>query len=311
MTASGLAACDSAAADTITRLTVGSPGPDAYTLVAGTDRRDTRPRSRAGGEAEGDTPGLYGGTRNRATCDPTQLLSFLQRNPAKGKAWAAVQKVGYAALPRYIRKLTPVILRVDTLVTNHGYKGGKATSFPAVLQAGVAVLVDEYGKPVVKCNCGNPITPPDRNINPRDAKYEGPSWDRFTDRNVTVIKGRDASKGALTSITLVDTGATMSFNRPLGTMGGQDGPPAPLPPGETATPTGGPTEVPPPTGGPTDGPYTPPPGDGYTPNPDPSVPGGEPGPGDTGDPGDQQPEVPGPTPQGGTVPSGGTGGESP
>ncbi|MGH3907098.1 MAG: DUF6777 domain-containing protein, partial [Pseudonocardiaceae bacterium] len=42
----------------------------------------------------------------------------------------------------------------DTRVTNHGYRDGKATDRQAVLQAGTAVLVDEKGRPRVKCGCG-------------------------------------------------------------------------------------------------------------------------------------------------------------
>ncbi|SEG05976.1 hypothetical protein SAMN04489712_10362 [Thermomonospora echinospora] len=295
--AGGLAGCGGAAAATITRLAVGAPGPDAYTLVANTDSAGTTPRRRAGGQAEGDTPGLYGGTRNVATCDPAKLLAFLRSHPAKAKAWAAVHRIKVADLPRYVGRLTPVILRVDTLVTNHGYRAGRATSLPAVLQAGVAVLVDEYGKPVVKCNCGNPLTGPDREIDPRDAKYTGSSWRGFSDRKVTTIRPRARGKGALSSITLVNPGATMSFNRPLGTTGEQDGPPAALPPGESASPTGGPTQEPSPTGVPTDAPYSPGPGDGG-PTPEPGITEPGTGPGEPGT-GDGRPEAPAePTPNG-------------
>lgn len=46
-------------------------------------------------------------------------------------------------IPAYVARLTPVILRTDTFVTNHGFAQGRATVVPAVLQAGTAVLVDD------------------------------------------------------------------------------------------------------------------------------------------------------------------------
>ena len=66
-----------------------------------------------------------------------------------------------AGIGAYVDSLTPVVLTDDTLVTNHGYRDGHATTLPAVLQAGTAVMVDTLGVPRVKCNCGNPLTPPE------------------------------------------------------------------------------------------------------------------------------------------------------
>jgi len=265
MAVGGLGGCADDPGRVITRLAVGSPGDDAYTLVPGTDRPDVVPRPQAGGETEGDAPGLYGGTRRKAACDPDALLRFLRRNPDKGKAWAAAHGLDFSQLPHFFQKLTPVILRVDTLVTNHGYKNGEPTAFPAVLQAGVGVLVDEYGRPAVKCNCGNPLTAPPPGVDPRKARYEGASWDRFDDRTVTVIRPRDRDKGRLTTITLVDPAATMSFTRPAGTTGEQDGPPAPLPPGESPAPAGGPSRGSAPAPRPTGSVSTAPPEEGSSP----------------------------------------------
>jgi hypothetical protein len=61
---------------------------------------------------------------------------------------------------RYIRSLKPVTLTVDTRVTNHSYINGRAVPFQSILAAGSAVLVDKYGRPVVRCKCGNPLTYP-------------------------------------------------------------------------------------------------------------------------------------------------------
>jgi hypothetical protein len=125
-------------------------------------------------QASGNHVGLYGGTLNIASCDKTQLTSFLQTNPDKGAAWASTLGITQDQIPTYINSLTPVILRSDTLVTNHGFVNGQANSFPAVLQAGTAVLVNDKGEPVTKCYCGNPLTTPPSYSSP--PTYYGPHW---------------------------------------------------------------------------------------------------------------------------------------
>lgn len=40
-----------------------------------------------------------------------------------------------AQIPGYVSELTPMVLIVDTRVTNHGYRNGAPTTFQAVLQA--------------------------------------------------------------------------------------------------------------------------------------------------------------------------------
>ncbi|TDC59502.1 hypothetical protein E1200_31985 [Actinomadura sp. GC306] len=227
-----LTACGDAGA-TITRLTVGTPGPDPYTLMSGTDKTDIKERPKAGGTTTGDSPGLYGGTRREATCDPQKLIEFLQANPDKAGAWAKVHGIPVDDIPRYVSRLTPVVLRTDTLVTNHGYRNGEPTSGPAVLQAGMGVLVNGYGVPAVKCNCGNPLTRPDKKISPDGASYTGRSWPGFEERKVTEIEPRDAKKGTIVTFVLVDPEGTMGFERPRATEGEADGPPAELPATET------------------------------------------------------------------------------
>ncbi|SNS43816.1 FecR/PupR family sigma factor regulator [Actinomadura mexicana] len=230
--AGALTGCGDAGA-TITRLTVGSPGPDPYTLASGTDRVDVKARPQAGGTKEGDAPGLYGGTRRASTCDREKLAAFLRAHPDKAQAWARVQGIPVGDIPRYVSRQTPVLLRTDTLVTNHGYRAGKATSDPAVLQAGMGVLVNGYGVPTVKCNCGNPLTPPDKKISTRNASYGGRSWPGFEKGNVTRIRPRDSQKGTIVTFVLVDPEATMGFARPRATEGAADGPPTALPRTET------------------------------------------------------------------------------
>ncbi|WP_131742389.1 DUF6777 domain-containing protein [Actinomadura roseirufa] len=289
-----LTGCGDAGA-TITRLTVGTPGPDPYRLVSNTDELKVAGRPRKGGTREGDSPGLYGGTRRASSCDQRKLVEFLQANPAKAQAWARVQGIPVGEIARYVSRLTPVLLRADTLVTNHGYRDGRATSEAAVLQAGMGVLVNGFGVPAVKCNCGNPLTRPEKEISTRGASYTGRSWPGFTKKNVTKVSPRASWKGTIGTFVLVDPEGTIGFERPRATDGESDGPPEPLPPTEAPVTAGSPTpdisdSGSPGTGGPTDEP-----GDSSSPTP-------SAGPTDSGEPTD------GPT----DVPSGGegTGGES-
>ncbi|EFH29027.1 MULTISPECIES: DUF6777 domain-containing protein [Streptomyces] len=139
-------------------------GPSPFTRSAATTaapltrtpRLDpTAPRTVSGG-----TPGLYGGTERVGSCDVPRQIVDLTADPSRTRAFAQVAGVSPAAVPDYLRGLAPVVLRADTRVTDHGYRGGKASGFQAVLQAGTAVLVDNRGVPRVRCACGNPLTPP-------------------------------------------------------------------------------------------------------------------------------------------------------
>jgi len=82
----------------------------------------------------GNEPGLYGGTRDSSVCDPTKLVSFLQENADKAKAWANTLGVGVSDISNYVSSLTSVLLRADTRVTNHGFENGKATAVQSVLE---------------------------------------------------------------------------------------------------------------------------------------------------------------------------------
>ncbi|MGY1502567.1 DUF6777 domain-containing protein [Streptomyces sp. QTS52] len=110
---------------------------------------------------QGSTPGLYGGTRKPTVCDVDRLEQFLTdpKNNRKTQEWARVVDIPPSGIPAYLDRLTPVLLRHDTLVKNHDYKKEKAVPYDALLQAGIAVLVDEGGVPAVKCSCGNPLKP--------------------------------------------------------------------------------------------------------------------------------------------------------
>lgn len=98
--------------------------------------------------------------RNVASCDVEKQITVLRAHPSKNAAFAWVLGIRPSDVPGYLRALTPVQLRADTRVTNHGYRNGSATGYQSVLQAGTAVLVDDRGVPRVRCACGNPLTPP-------------------------------------------------------------------------------------------------------------------------------------------------------
>ncbi len=152
-------------------------------------------------------PGLYGGTRNYSSCDKVQLVNFLQQNPAKEAAWTTTLGIQVTQLQQYVSGLTDVILRTDTRVTNHGYVNGVADPIQSVLQAGTAVLVDEYGRPVVKCYCGNPLTPPVLYSSP---VYTGPFWVDFSTTQITIIQ---QSTTIINQFTLYDPSTGMDFTR--------------------------------------------------------------------------------------------------
>ena len=106
--------------------------------------------------------GPFGGTGSDLVCDRELLIRSLKARPDRLAAWARVRGVEptYKAVARYIRKLKPTTLIVDTRVTNYSFVNGRAVGFQAILQAGTAVLVDADGKVVARCRCGNPLSEP-------------------------------------------------------------------------------------------------------------------------------------------------------
>jgi hypothetical protein len=202
---------------------VNTAGANPFTPKVGNDKRGLKPppaaASSTGAPATyvASLPGLYGGTRNYSTCDAQKLIAFLQQNPAKAAAWASTLGVSTTGIAQYVSGLTPVLLRTDTRVTNHGYINGIADPIQSVLEAGTAVFVNDYGQPVVKCYCGNPLTPPVLYTTP---VYTGPLWASFTTINITIIQ---ESTTVINTYTLYDPGTGMEFKRTPG-IHGHDGP---------------------------------------------------------------------------------------
>ncbi|HUV10145.1 MAG TPA: DUF6777 domain-containing protein, partial [Acidimicrobiia bacterium] len=183
-----------------------------------------------GGTFDGATPGLYGGTLDTGSCDPEAMIAFLEANPDKARAWADVFGIRVEEIGDFVRSLTSVVLRSDTAVTNHGFSNGRATTIPAVLQAGTAVLVDEFGTPTVKCYCGNPLTKPEQ----KKVTYTGTRWPDFRPPSITYV---DPSPKVIVIIVLVDPATDTAYGRPIGTNGDDDGPVPDDPTAPTTTTT--------------------------------------------------------------------------
>ena len=196
---------------------VSTPGPNPFMASVGTDQPGVRRVSHAGGSYPGNTPGLFGGTNRRSVCDRGQLSRFLQSHPDKGAGWAGVLGIRTSDIASYVEGLTPVIVRSDTMVTNHGWSDGAVTSYPAVLQAGTAVLVDRYGQIVTKCFCGNPLSAP---VSYSSVTYVGPAWASFTVNQVTIV---NRTTTITNNWSIVDTTTdNVVVNRPSGTDGDED-----------------------------------------------------------------------------------------
>ncbi|MEU9054853.1 DUF6777 domain-containing protein [Streptomyces sp. NPDC048384] len=172
----------------------GKTGPDPFTESTATDSSappatptqatESAPSNAVRG-VDGGAPGLYGGTRSTAACDVEKQIEYLRAAPDKNRAFASVARVDADDVPAYLRALTPVQLRLDTRVTNHGYRDGAATRYQAVLQSGTAVLVDDRGVPRVRCACGNPLTPPVAQQG--TLERTGDSWPSYRSSNVVVV----------------------------------------------------------------------------------------------------------------------------
>ncbi|MBN0042531.1 peptidoglycan-binding protein [Streptomyces actuosus] len=191
-----------------------------------------------GGSKSGATPGLYGGTRRKSSCDKGQLIKYLKENGEKAAAWAEVRGIGMQQIESYVDKLTPVLLRNDTLVENYDYDTRKKepTPFYALLEAGVAVLIDAYGLPVVQCRCGNPLRrfdmprddvevdfDADRVAGNKRGKGEkGKEWKGFDRKRIVKVEPAEKKLDAVLLVEHTEDGETKGLERPPGTSGEQD-----------------------------------------------------------------------------------------
>ncbi|MFB7391283.1 DUF6777 domain-containing protein [Streptomyces sp. NPDC056191] len=171
-------------------------------------------------EVTGSTPGLYGGTRAEGSCDVERQVASLSAEADRTRAFAEAAGIRDTDLADWLRGLTPVVLRSDTRVTNHGYSEGRAKAFQSVLQTGTAVLVDQYGSPRVRCACGNPLRTPTA---VQDGIHQGEPWDGFDPERVIAVR---PTTTVVTSLVIVNNADRSWIERATGSDGAEDRKPA-------------------------------------------------------------------------------------
>jgi hypothetical protein len=173
----------------VRREPISSAGPNPFMSPVGHDQPNITAVTNTGGAFSGNTPGLYGETGDKQSCDAQSLLTNLQADRAKADAWADALGLHPQDIPSYVASLVPVVLRSDTAVTSYGYADDHFFAYPAVLQAGTAVLINSYGEPKVKCFSGNPLTAPMSYPQASyQASYVGPIWQDFQPTSITLIQ---------------------------------------------------------------------------------------------------------------------------
>ncbi|MGQ4419852.1 DUF6777 domain-containing protein [Streptomyces sp. SAS_269] len=188
----------------------GAPTSTPRTPTPGTPTAPSAPANAVRG-VDGGAPGLYSGVRNRPSCDVEKQIRALRADPARNRAYAAAAGVRPSDVPAHLRSLTPVTLRADTRVTNHGYRDGRGTGFQAVLQAGTAVLVDGHGVPRARCACGNPLTPPISQHG--TVRLTGDRWASYRQSDVVVVT---PAPGAVRAFVIYDPQRDDWFRREPG-----------------------------------------------------------------------------------------------
>ncbi|CAL9600356.1 hypothetical protein SUDANB120_05427 [Streptomyces sp. enrichment culture] len=209
---------------------VGSAGPDPFTPSSATAESAPaqpplpNPTGRGIRTVNAATPGLYGGTKRLGSCDVEQQLRALTGDESKARAFAAASSVQEAGLPEFLRGLTPVVLRADTRVTNHGFRDGGAYGYQSVLQAGTAVLVDAQGMPRLRCAGGSPL------LAPLSAKgtpaVKGERWNGYQPNQVIVI---EPTPYPLAGLVIANVADNTWIERTTGDDGAQDRSPRVMP----------------------------------------------------------------------------------
>ncbi|TXS48323.1 hypothetical protein EAO72_02975 [Streptomyces sp. or43] len=144
-------------------------------------------------------------------------------------------------VPDFLRGLTPVVLRADTRVGNHGFRAGSATTFQSVLQAGTAVMADGHGLPRVRCACGNPLSRP---AGAGDAEGgRGEKWAGYDPARTVVVA---PAPKTVAELVVVDADHNSWMARAVGDEGARDRTPEVPPPYAPGTDITGPLpDVPP------------------------------------------------------------------
>ncbi|MFE9840744.1 DUF6777 domain-containing protein [Streptomyces goshikiensis] len=214
---------------------VASAGPEPFTSSSATHESAPvqpplpNPTGQGIRTVNAATPGLYGGTQRLGSCDVEQQLHSLSEDSGKARAFAEAAGIEPEKIADFLRGLTPVVLRADARVTNHGFRDGRPAPFQSVLQAGTAVLVDGHGMPRVRCACGNPL------LAPRAAKgspvYKGDAWNGYQANQVVVIEPTIQAIGNLVIVNIADN---TWIERKAGDDGAQDRVPQAPPPYDPA-----------------------------------------------------------------------------
>ena len=168
------------------------------------------------GNVAADAPGLFSG-QGHEICDQGRIGAALGADPARAAAWGEQADVGSADVGSHVAGLTPIVLRSDTAVTQHGYRDGGSVDYPAILQRGTAVLVNQVGQPVAKCAGGNPLTSPETTGSGEPSGYVGPAWPGFSPSSTTVIR---AAVNPIDVFTVVDPTSGRRQPLPAGLGGG-------------------------------------------------------------------------------------------
>jgi hypothetical protein len=208
----------------------GATGGGDAADVEGVEELD-EPVALAGRGVRGNATALYAGAHDEAPCDVealTELLTGDGADDARAGAWFAALglRIEDGQRDGYLDDLTPLRLRLDTRVTAHGRTGdgeGGARAYPAVLQAGTAVLVDDRGIPRARCAGATPLAEVDPSAEGAegadpDVEPANPdeAWDGFDPAAVVVVEPGTMTEGFEVA------GAAGPFVRPLGSDGDRD-----------------------------------------------------------------------------------------
>jgi hypothetical protein len=185
-------------------------GPSPFTAPVGQDAAGVVAPANAQGSQPGNTGGLYAQDPATTPCDPAALVSQLSSDPAKAAAWAQPLGVEASGITGFVNSLSPVMLRADTAVTEYGYGNGQFQPYPAVLQAGTAVMVNSFGEPTVKCYNGDPLGAPTASNN--SATLVGAPWNGFVRERTIIVTPAPAPQS---QITVVNPGTNTQTPKPL------------------------------------------------------------------------------------------------
>jgi hypothetical protein len=192
----------------VQREPVSSAGPNPFMSPVGHDQPYITPPANTGGRFSGSTPGLFGETGDKPSCDAQNLIANLQAEPVKAEAWADALGLRSEDIPSYVTSLIPVVLRSDTAITTYGYADGHFFAYPAVLQVGTTVFINSYGKPKAKCFSGNPLTVA---MSYPQVSYVGSPWQGFQPTSITVI---ERTPTVINNYTLINVVKGITIYRP-------------------------------------------------------------------------------------------------